>query len=227
MRDAVDPRPGMSVLDAGCGIGIETARLAVQNPDTLVIGLDRNVELLRIARRRAEPCPPNLRWLEGDITRLEFGDAWFDAVRAERVLMYLPGDSFERSIDDLVRVVRPGGRLSLFELDYGATMLAPGTGDGAVLRRATDALLGSLPQPLAGRRIPGLFTARGLRDIVASPFSFSVSEPVWRRIVRDTLAANGSPDPDISIWLREQAAVAARGEFVAAFTGVLTTASRP
>jgi hypothetical protein len=89
------------------------------------------------------------------------------------------------------------------------------------------AALASLPQPLAGRRIPGLLAAQGLRDIVASPFSFSVSEPVWRRIVRDTLTAGPSPDPAVSAWLGEQAAAAACGEFVAAFTGVLTTASRP
>ena len=65
-----------------------------------------------------------------------------------------------------------------------------------------------------------------MRDIVATPFSFAVDEPVWRRIVRDTLTAGPAPDPAISTWLHEQGAAAARSEFVAAFTGVLTTASR-
>lgn len=224
MRDALHLRPGMSVLDAGCGIGVETTRLALENPDILVTGLDRNGELLRIARRRADRPLPNLGWLEGDVTALGLSEASFDAVRAERVLMYLPEGAFERAIDDLVRVLRPGGRLALFELDYGATMLTAG---GAVLRLADEVLFRSVPQPHAGRRIPGLLTACGLRDVVASPFSFSVDEPVWRRIVGDTVAVNAPSDPDISIWLEEQAAAAARGEFVAAFTGVLTTASRP
>src|SRR5262245_29141050 len=61
-REALDLQPGMRVLDAGCGIGLETARLAAANPDTLVTGLDRNAELLEIARRRAHPA--NLRWVE-------------------------------------------------------------------------------------------------------------------------------------------------------------------
>jgi hypothetical protein len=50
-------------------------------------------------------------------------------------------------------------------------------------------LLASLPQPLAGRRIPGLLAERGLRNVAADPFSFVVNELVWRRIVGDTLTA--------------------------------------
>jgi hypothetical protein len=44
--------------------------------------------------------------------------------------------------------------------------------------------------------------------------------------VGDTLTAGPSSDAAISTWLRQQAAAAARGEFVAAFTGVLTAATR-
>ena len=157
---------------------------------------------------------------------LELPDASFDAIRSERVLMYLPDGVFERVLDHLVRLLRPRGRLALFELDYGATMLAPGAAAEAVLRRAEDVLLGSLPQPLAGRRIPGLLAERGLCDVAAEPFSIAVNERVWQRIVANTLAAAPSPDPAISTWLRQQAAAAARGEFVAAFTGVLTAARR-
>jgi SAM-dependent methyltransferase len=217
----------MSVLDAGCGIGIETTRLAVENPETVVTGLDRNAELLRIARRRADPPPANLRWLEADLTALPFTEASFDAVRTERVLMYLPDGAFERVISDLVRLLCPGGRLALFELDYGATMLVPGAAGASVLRQVDEALLGLLPQALAGRRIPGLLAARGLCDVVATPFSFAVSEPVWRRIVAEPLDAAATRNSAISVWVREQASAAARGEFVGAFTGVLTTATRP
>ena len=139
--------------------------------------------------------------------------------------MYLPDGAFERALGDLVRLLRPGGRMALFELDYGATILAPGSAVGAV-PRATEVLRGSLPQPLAGRRIPGLLAEQGLRDVVTGPFSFAADEPVWRRIVGDTLTAAAPPDAGISAWLDEQRAAAARGEFVAAFTGILTVASR-
>jgi ubiquinone/menaquinone biosynthesis C-methylase UbiE len=225
LRDALDLRPGMRVLDAGCGIGLETARLAAAHPDTLVTGLDRNGELLEIARRRAEP--PNLRWVEADLAALELPAGSFDAIRSERVLMYLAGDDLSRTLGDLAKLLRPGGRLALFELDYGATMLAPGSADAELLDTVEDALYASLPQPLAGRRIPGMLAGHGLEDVAATPFSFAVDEPVWRRIVNDTVTAAAPPDPAVYAWLGEQAAAASRGEFVAAFSGVLTTARRP
>jgi ubiquinone/menaquinone biosynthesis C-methylase UbiE len=223
LRQAIDPQPGMRLLDAGCGIGLETGRLAAEYPATSVTGLDRNAELLDVARRR----PANVTWIEADLSELELPEASFDAIRTERVLMYLPDGDFERVLDDLVALLAPGGRLALFELDYGATILAPGAADEAVLRRVVEGLHASLPQPLAGRRIPGLLTDRGLRDVVASPFSLAVDETVWRRIVFDTLTADPSLDPAVAGWLREQNETAARGEFVAAFTGVLTAATRP
>jgi SAM-dependent methyltransferase len=88
-RRALSVRPGTRLLDAGCGIGLETARPAAENPETEATGLDRNRELLGIARRRADPGPENLHWLEGDLAALDLPEASFDAIRSERVLMYL------------------------------------------------------------------------------------------------------------------------------------------
>ncbi len=53
--------------------------------------------------------------------RLELGDAEVDGVRTERVLMYVPDQ--QRAVSELARVVRPGGRVVAFELDYGATLV--------------------------------------------------------------------------------------------------------
>jgi ubiquinone/menaquinone biosynthesis C-methylase UbiE len=135
MRRAIALGPGMRLLDAGCGVGLETSRLAAAHPHTRVVGLDHNAGLLEIARRR-EPQPRNLQWLEADLTAPGLPEASFDAIRTERVLMYLPDGTFERVLGELARLLCPGGRLALFELDYGATILASGTdGDGAPRRR--------------------------------------------------------------------------------------------
>ena len=50
LRDALALAPGMRLLDAGCGIGLETQRLAALHPGLSVTGLDRNRELLDLAR---------------------------------------------------------------------------------------------------------------------------------------------------------------------------------
>jgi SAM-dependent methyltransferase len=218
LRAALAPRPGLRLLDAGCGIGLETTRLARDHPGLEVVGLDRNRDLLAVARRH-EP----VEWLEGDLTALALPERSFDLVRTERVLMYLAGDAFAAAVRDLVRLLRPGGRVAFFELDYGATLLAPGGAEDAVVKRAAVALEAALPQPWAGRRLPRLLVENGLRGVRAEPISFAVSEPVWRRIVHDSL---GALDAGIGAWLAEQAQAASRGEFAAAFTGVLATGRR-
>lgn len=188
-----------------------------------VTALDRNAELLGVARRGTDPQPANVNWVEADLGELDLPDACFDIVRTERVLMYVPDPELDAVVDELVRVLRPGGRLVLFELDYGATILAAGSHGDAVVRRAGELLNGSLPQPRAGRRIPALLSERGLSDVDAQPFSFAVNESVWRRIVHDTLRARPL-DACVRSWLDEQTEVAGRGAFLAAFTGILTTA---
>ena len=210
MRDAAGLRPGTRLLDAGCGSGLETARLAREHPRALVTGLDRNVELLRDA-------PRGPVWLEGDLLAPGLPAGSFDVVRTERVLMYVP--DLRRAVNALLRLLAPGGRFVLFELDYGGTILAPSRlGDG-VVRRACALLNGSLPQPQAGRQLPRLLAEHDVRDVVATPYTFAVSEPVWRRIVYATLAPLA--DAELLAYLDE----AAQAPFHAAFTGILTVAS--
>jgi SAM-dependent methyltransferase len=144
---AIDPRPGQRLLDAGCGIGLEALRLAEAHPDVSVTGLDRNAELLAIAARSTA----GVEWVHADLMAVDVPSESFDAVRTERVLMYLA----DEAVDEIVRLVRPGGRLALFELDYGATILAPGGGDacGAVVEREQAALRAAVPQPWSGRTL--------------------------------------------------------------------------
>lgn len=218
MREAIGPRPGLRLLDAGCGVGLETARLAADHPEMQVTGLDRNAELLEIARERA----PGVEWIEADITDLDL-DAEFDAIRTERVLIHVP--DVEAAVDNLLDVLAPDGRLALFELDYGGTILAPGP-DEEIAGRVAETLYGSMEQPQAGRRLPGLLADRGLTDVAATPFAFSINDQIFERIVKNTVIAE-SPDPEVEEWLEQQEEAAADGAFVAAFTGVLTAATRP
>jgi ubiquinone/menaquinone biosynthesis C-methylase UbiE len=67
---ATEPAPGRRVLDAGCGTGLETRRLAAAHPDAHVTGLDHNAELLEIARRQPRA---NLTYVEADLTALVRG----------------------------------------------------------------------------------------------------------------------------------------------------------
>jgi ubiquinone/menaquinone biosynthesis C-methylase UbiE len=110
-------RPGMSVLDVGCGTGLETVRLAkVVAPSGKVIGIDASEKFLDEARRRAESLGLPIDYRHGDAQQLPFPEKTFDVARAERLFPYLADP--ERALAELVRVSQPGGAVALIEPDF-------------------------------------------------------------------------------------------------------------
>ncbi|MCG8455929.1 MAG: class I SAM-dependent methyltransferase [Holophagales bacterium] len=100
---------GKACLDAGCGGGrnsIAMARLGAER----VVGIDLGAQGLEDARRRAEGLG-NVSFEHGSILDLPFDDASFDLVWCAGVLMITADE--ERALDELRRVIRPGGRLYL------------------------------------------------------------------------------------------------------------------
>lgn len=107
----VDPRSfeGKICLDAGCGGGrnsIAMARLGAAR----VTGVDIGEKGLEDARRRAGDLA-NIEFKHGSLLDLPFADSSFDMVWCAGVVMHTADP--ERALDQLARVVKPGGRLYL------------------------------------------------------------------------------------------------------------------
>jgi ubiquinone/menaquinone biosynthesis C-methylase UbiE len=110
-------KPGMSVLDVGCGTGLETVRLAkLVAPSGKVIGLDASEKFLGEARRRAESLGLPIDYRHGDAQQLPFPEKTFDVARAERLFPYLADP--ERALAELARVTKSGGAVALIEPDF-------------------------------------------------------------------------------------------------------------
>ena len=105
---------GKKCLDAGCGSGRYGVAMALHGADE-VIGCDISDEGLATARERAASVP-NLSFTKGSVLDLPFPDASFDFVCCAGVLHHTP--SIARGLDELTRVLKPGGKL--FLLLYGA-----------------------------------------------------------------------------------------------------------
>jgi SAM-dependent methyltransferase len=101
--------PGDRVLDVGCGPGNFARDFARAAGDGEVVGLDASRTMLEEALR--EGGPPNLSYVRGDARRLPFTDAAFDAVCCFAAL-YLIEEPM-RALDEIVRVLAPGGRVAL------------------------------------------------------------------------------------------------------------------
>ncbi|MBC8078338.1 MAG: methyltransferase domain-containing protein [Chloroflexales bacterium] len=117
-------RPGMRVLDAGCGPGSITADLAALVRPAEVVGIDIEPKQIALAQAHAaERQLANLRLEVGDVTQLAFPDASFDAVFLHGVVEYVadPATVFT----EVRRVLKAGGVMGARHGDWGGFLLAP------------------------------------------------------------------------------------------------------
>jgi arsenite methyltransferase len=103
---------GSVVADVGAGTGLLTFAAAERvGPEGDVIALDISVDVLEELRARA--AAPNISYLVGQADVLPLLDASADAVVTRSVLIYV--DDKAEAAREFRRVLRPGGRVSLFE----------------------------------------------------------------------------------------------------------------
>jgi ubiquinone/menaquinone biosynthesis C-methylase UbiE len=119
-------RPGMRVLDLGCGPGSITLGVAEKVAPGEVVGVD--LQPSQVAQAQALSAARgvmNVRFEVADVYRLPFPDGSFDAVFAHVVLMHLsePG----RALAEMRRVLRPGGVVGVRDCDWGGRIHAPMT----------------------------------------------------------------------------------------------------
>ena len=107
LLDALALRPGLSLLDLGCGPGVLLRALAASTSGVKAVGLDAGMD--RLLQARAAPTPAPLT--RGDALRLPFHDSTFDRVLAAEVLEHIADDA--GALGELHRVLVPGGLLAL------------------------------------------------------------------------------------------------------------------
>jgi ubiquinone/menaquinone biosynthesis C-methylase UbiE len=107
--EAAELDAGSRVLDVACGNG--NASLAAARCFCRVTGLDYVPALLERARERAAAERLRVDFVEGDAEALPFADAAFDLALSTFGVMFAPDQ--EQAAHELVRVVRPGGKIAL------------------------------------------------------------------------------------------------------------------
>ncbi len=109
--------PGVQALDLCCGTGDIAFSLAQRGAETT--GLDFSPQMLEVAaarqKKRSQSPAGNPQFLHGDAQQLPFAEKSFDVVTIGYGLRNLT--SWERGVDEMARVARPGARLIV--LDFG------------------------------------------------------------------------------------------------------------
>jgi ubiquinone/menaquinone biosynthesis C-methylase UbiE len=103
------------LMDAGCGPGHLALAIGRRFPDIKVIGLDNNDAMIAAARRHRQETPvENVSFQAGDVQRLPGEDASIDFIVSTLSLHHWP--NAHQAIDEMHRVLKPGGRLLLMDL---------------------------------------------------------------------------------------------------------------
>ena len=108
-------KPGLSVLDCGCGQGTMTIDFAkLVNPGQ-VTGIDISEEMLKLGKESAQQQHiDNIKFQPANVYELPFEDNSFDLVYAQTILCHISEPL--RAIKEMKRVVKPGGKLACKEI---------------------------------------------------------------------------------------------------------------
>lgn len=153
------------VLDAGCGTGEFTARLAERWPKATFLGVDVIDASLALARQRCARFGERVRFEHRSLFELELPGGQFDLVACRHVLQSVP--YADRAVKELVRVTKPGGWLHLIAEDYGMMHFPRGAMDPDVFWLEGPPQFGaSTGTDLhVGRHAAPLLQRLGLRDV--------------------------------------------------------------
>jgi ubiquinone/menaquinone biosynthesis C-methylase UbiE len=202
-------RPGMRALDLGCGTGAVTRVMATMAAPGRVTGVDMSAARLAQARQLASERGLEIEFVEGEATHLPFPSASFDYTWSRFLFEYLPDP--QRALAELIRVTRPGGLVTVGDLDGQIEQFYPL--DPAIETDLRDALqlLGETGfDPRTGRKLYHWFYQAGLRDIAVHTLPYQVYRggvpvrdlPNWRAKVVNASAFLGKRTGDRARWDR-------------------------
>lgn len=225
MLEALPPGPGRRVLDVGCGPGDDVREIAAHlTPGGVAVGLDRSDVMLDVARRRSTGSPLPVDFRSGDACALPFPDGGFDAVRAERTLVHV--DDPALAVAEMARVLRPGGRVVLFE----------GDSERCDVDGVDEALMGTMSRCFASRvanawvggRLPELCTGAGLTDVLVEPVELVMTHecyaPMMQGLLQEAVRCGDVVGDDVERFFAVMERAEREGWFAARGTGWVVTA---
>ena len=227
---ALAPAPGERLLDLGCGQGMMTEELArAVGPTGEVFGVDPSADMLTGARARCTEHA-NVSILEGGAGAIPLKDASLDGAVSLQVLEYV--DDLDGACAELARVLRPGGRLAVGDMQHETLSWA--SDNPGRMRRMTQAWERHVAEPNAPARLPNLLARAGFQVVEMRPIPFAAHQLrpdslpfMLMHLMRGYAIENDLMDKaEANAWLAEQEAMAAEGRFFFSITHFIAIAIR-
>jgi Methylase involved in ubiquinone/menaquinone biosynthesis len=219
------------VLDAGCGAGNDLATLAGLLPKkSRVMGIDASAALLSTAAERTASCRDRCDLVRGDLLRLPFATGTFGACRIDRVLQHIHNPA--HVVEELVRVLAPGGTLVAFDNDWDT--LAVGLGDEEKSALITRSWSNSFASGRVGKDLDRIFRNTGLVRVSAEPRTLALTNLALAEKVYDLPAllsrmrdAGIFSEKDLTAIRKDLESRARAGTFTSGYSGWLVVGVKP
>lgn len=182
-------KPGMRLLDVGCGPGTITVGLALRVEPAHTVGLDSSESVIATARSLAKGQPARqVSFERGDIYEPRFAAESFDAIFANQVLQHL-----RRPVEALRKIgllLSSGGVVGVRDVDWGSTMFYPeNEGMRRFLALYYELARRNGGQPNAGRHLRHWFREAEFLETRVTTSSVSYADPAATRDWAETYAA--------------------------------------
>jgi ubiquinone/menaquinone biosynthesis C-methylase UbiE len=127
-------KSGDRVLDVGCGTGdLTMAAKTLAGPTGQVVGTDASPKMIDMARRKATRAGVEVTFQTDLIENMTFPDNQFDVVLSSLMMHHLPDDLKRAGIAEIYRVLKPGGRLLIVDMESSSS--------GSVFQRFSDLMI--------------------------------------------------------------------------------------
>lgn len=168
-------RPGERVLDVGCGPGdLVLAAARRVGPSGSVVGIDAASEMIDVARRKAARHKDRpVQFRVEPVEAMSFPDGSFDVVLSSLMMHHLPGDLKQRALAEIRRVLRPGGRIVVIDIQLSARPIRPWEPGWMVLRLHRHQPQPGTVIPPAGALLADLLRGAGFAAVENGPTRYS------------------------------------------------------
>jgi len=154
-------RPGDRVLDVACGTGSLTLTAqSYAGPGGKVYGIDAAPEMIEVAQKKAARSGVDVVFEVGLAEQLAFPEANFDVVISRLAIHHLPDDLKRKAFAEILRVLRPGGRLLIADFRPPAN---------PVLNHIASALVGPNMMQIDIRSLLPMLASAGFAEISSGP----------------------------------------------------------
>ena len=157
-------KPGMRLLDFGCGPGTISVGLARAVEPGELHGVDLEESQIIMARAAAEAGRhANATFHVGDVTALPFEDDSFDVAHCHAVLMHVPDT--QAVLAEVKRVLRPGGMIASRETIIASSFLEPDYGARDAWVTFANLVSANGGHPQMGKELKAVFNEAGFTDV--------------------------------------------------------------